>query len=390
MNVSEQVDFVQKCTGCFACTNMCPINVIVMKKNSEGFFYPEIDKNACIDCGKCIKSCPINNHFKNDFIPQSCYSYQGEDEIRRKSSSGGAFYLLAKSVLKKAGVVFGAYFDSEEMLVKHGSTDEVSLERLMRSKYVQSKIEDCYCKVEAELKKNRYVLFCGTPCQIYGLKEYLHKEYDKLITVDFVCHGVPSTGLFQDMVKSISLKTGTKCLDVTFREKDLGWREQVIKFYFDNGTEQTYVSSSYYYYYYFLHNITLRNSCYQCQFPENHSADITLMDYWQMKEDDNKGVSAVTANTQKGQNVLYRIFDKNLQLIDFNLIKSGFVTHDKIGAYRKYHKLRDCYMQYYAKKGFESTVLKKNRKIDLSLFIIGKISIYGGKAKLWMKKCLRW
>ena len=252
MNVSEQADLAQKCTGCFACANVCPVNAIVMKKNSEGFLYPEIDKNVCIDCGKCIKICPVDKNFKYDFLPQSCYSYQGEDEIRKKSSSGGVFYLLAKSVLEKAGVVFGAYFDPEEMIVKHGSTDEVSLERLMRSKYVQSEMADCYRRAEAELKKERYVLFCGTPCQIYGLKGYLHKEYDKLVTVDFVCHGVPSTGFFQDMVKSISSKKGTKCLDVTFREKDLGWRKQVVKFYFDDGTEQKYVSSSYYYYYYYF------------------------------------------------------------------------------------------------------------------------------------------
>lgn len=390
MNVSEQASLIQKCTGCFACANACSVKAIVMKINSEGFLYPEIDGKVCIDCGKCARICPVEKKLENDFMPHSCYSYQGDDEIRMKSSSGGVFYQLAKYILEKSGVVFGAYFDPEKMIVKHGSTDEIPLEKLMRSKYVQSEIGDCYQRVKAELKKERYVLFCGTPCQIYGLKGYLQNEYEKLITVDFICHGVPSTGFFKDMVKSVSSKTGAKCLEVTFREKDLGWRKQVVKFYFDDGTEQRYVSSDYYYYYYyFLQNITLRNSCYKCQFPRNHYADITLMDYWQTKGDDNKGVSAITANTEKGENVLYKTIDKGMEAIDYTLIKSGFVTHDKIGAYRKYRKLRDSYMRYYAKNGFENAVLKKNRKIDFSLFIIGKISIYGGKVKIWLRKCLR-
>ena len=389
MNITEQSNINSKCTGCFACSNSCPTKAITMQLTRDGFYYPVVDKELCIDCGKCVKVCAVNENFDSHFAPKACYAYSAEDDIRIKSSSGGAFYMLAQYILNRHGVVFGAYFNPETMMVEHGSTDDIPLEQIMRSKYVQSRIGNSYKVVKQELDKDRYVLFCGTPCQIYGLIAYLGRNYSKLFTVDFVCHGVPGTGFFRDMVKSISEKKDLKVTDVTFREKDLGWRKQVMKFYFENGTSQTYVSASYYYYHYFLHNITLRNSCYTCAFPENHCSDITMMDYWQIKSDDNKGVSACTVNSDKGTELFEIVFGPSAENIDFECIRSGFVTHNKIGVYKRYRGLRDKYMRYYANNGFEKAVLKKNKKINTALFAIDSVSKYGGKIKLIIRKFLR-
>ena len=189
------------CCGCSACVQRCPKQCITLKEDNEGFLYPIVDKKTCIDCGLCEKVCPIL-HQGEPQKPLKVYAAKNlNEEIRRQSSSGGIFTLLAEQVIQEGGVVFGARFD-ENWEVKHDYTETIEGLAVFRgSKYVQSRIEDNYKKAEEFLKQGRKVLFSGTPCQIAGLKRFLRKEYEELLTVDFVCHGVPSPGVWRKYLK---------------------------------------------------------------------------------------------------------------------------------------------------------------------------------------------
>ncbi len=386
--VNLQEGFIEKCTGCFACANSCPSDAIRMVWDAEGFYYPIVDSEKCTKCGKCTRVCAVSSDINVPKAERNTYSYLGTDEIRCKSSSGGLFYSLANAVINEGGAVFGAYFDKQSKLVKHDSTDNVSLDELMRSKYVQSEIGNTYSQVKRILIQGRNVLFCGTPCQVFGLKSYLGKDYDNLLTVDFCCHGVPSSRFFQDMLLALEKKNKSKIVDVTFREKDFGWRKQAVKFYFDNGETERYVSKEFYYYKFFLRNITLRHSCFSCQFPANHYSDISIMDYWQIRNDDDKGVSACTANTDKGEKLLHAACGEGLSSVDYKSISSCMIPHTNIKDYKRYYSMRNSYLAYYAKNGFENTINKLNPRYHRIISAKDKISIAGGTVKLKLKKLL--
>lgn len=361
--------FQEKCTGCFACSNACPAGAIKMLLNDEGFYYPSIG-GSCVDCGRCVEVCNIEKkdvHYSvND--DTDIFYVQAPDEIRKQSSSGGVFSLLANYVLERKGVVFGAAFSGEDREVKHVSTDQTELERICRSKYVQSNIGETYKEIKSQLMTGRLVLFCGTPCQVHALKNCLGKEYSNLILVDFVCHGVPSVSFFKDMLDDMEKKHNAKIIDVTFREKDKGWRKQVTKFYFDNGGVETILSSSFYYYYLFLANSTLRKSCFACSYPRNHASDLTIWDAWIIKNDDDKGTSAVALNSETGRNV----FSALRNAIDITGNAKGreyflyFKEHSKIKTYRRGFGGRKGFFSYYTANGFEDTITKwypRNRRI---------------------------
>lgn len=193
INIQDKKD----CCGCSACASVCPKHCITMSEDSEGFIYPCVDESVCVDCHLCERVCPIIN-YGNDREPLAVYAAKNPDEsIRMQSSSGGVFTLLAERVIDEGGVVFGATFNDRWEVVHDYVETKEELAKFRGSKYVQSKIGDSYQKAKAFLKNNRKVLFSGTPCQIAGLKKYLRKDYDNLLAVDFICHGVPSPGVFR-------------------------------------------------------------------------------------------------------------------------------------------------------------------------------------------------
>lgn len=380
----ERYNLTKKCSGCFACYNSCPVKAIELPLNKEGFYFPVIDVNKCVNCSKCVKVCSASDRLMEvdmKEIDRSCYSYQAEDEIREKSSSGGVFYKLATHVIGKGGIVFGARYNPDKKEVEHCSSEKVSLDELLKSKYVQSKIGDTYAEVKTYLQNDRLVLFVGTPCQVYGLKAYLGKNYDRLYTMDFVCHGVPSSGYFKDWLNHIEKESGHRILNVTFREKDDGWRNQIIKIYFENSTQKVMKSKNNYYYRYFLSNIILRKSCFHCIFPENRYSDFTVKDYWEISKDDNKGISAIIVNSGNGQIFLDKVLGKDLNLLSFDKMQQGFVSHDVIKEYSRYEWLREFYLKKYEKFGFEKTVLRYNRILDFILESTGRILVLGGELK---------
>ena len=206
MNKGKTVDSISSydCCGCYACMNVCNKDAITMQEDERGFSYPVINYDLCVNCGLCYDRCPVNKVIKQDsaFEPVS-YSLSASPEICLQSTSGGAFSLLAIQILKDKGVVFGARSNGLED-VWHDETETIDgLDSLRRSKYFQSNIGYTYRKIKQYLRKNRKVLFVGTPCQVVGLKNYLGKDSDNLFTCDLICHGVPSKAVFRRFVKEM-------------------------------------------------------------------------------------------------------------------------------------------------------------------------------------------
>lgn len=304
------------CTGCGACFNSCPVGCIKMVDNEKGFKVPNIDFTKCIRCNKCRNLCPINKKI-NMIVPKVYYAAIAKDkDIVKNSSSGGLFSLFAKEVFNDKGVVYGAKLDINKNEVFHVRVDNLKKLKLINgSKYVYSSINDIFKNVKDDLNKNIKVLFSGTPCQIAGLKSFLGKDYDNLYCIDFVCHGVPSPLVFKNYINYLEDKYSSKIKSVNFRNKDHGWNNSKIQIVFENDevlTEKFYENT---YMKLFLNNFILRDSCYNCHFKNNKSlSDITLGDFWGIENFinnknflDNKGVSLVILNNNKGVNLFNKV-----------------------------------------------------------------------------------
>lgn len=326
--MEKSIDFIKKnqCCGCSACVQKCPKNAISLKEDEEGFFYPIVNKEKCINCGLCKKLCPFINYEveQKENYPKA---YAVKNKINKdilNSSSGGVFIAIAKYIIKENGVVFGAAYD-ENNNVNHISVErEEDLFKLQGSKYVQSNILNTFKDAKESLDKGKKVLFSGTPCQIRGLKNFLLKDYDNLITCDLVCHGVPSQKLFKTYLKSLEEKYQKKIKKYDFRNKDKkGWG-LTAKVTFEDGKSK-YINSDFdSYYSNFLDCNTYRESCYNCKFTTtNRNTDITLADYWgilSIHNDfyDEKGVSLILVNSKSGLDLLNNIAD-NIELIETDL-----------------------------------------------------------------------
>ena len=273
----------KNCTGCSACLQKCPKQCISMIANEEGFLYPVIDEKKCINCGLCTKVCPQLKKIKEESTeyPKAYAMRNKNTEELKQSSSGGIFKVLANYVLENDGVVFGVAYD-ENLNVNHIKVkDKEKLKLLQGSKYVQSNINNTYKEAEKELKKNKIVLFSGTPCQIAGLNSFLMKYYDNLITCDLVCHGVPSQKLFKKYIEFLSEKFKSKVVKYNFRSKNKkGWG-LVSQVETKDGKIRFVEPDFDPYYSNFLSSNTYRESCYKCYYSNcNRVSNITLADYW--------------------------------------------------------------------------------------------------------------
>ncbi len=350
INISEKQD----CCGCNACVQRCPKRCIVMQEDAEGFLYPKVDENLCIDCGLCEKVCPMLN-LDEPNEPQQVLAVKNRNEEERiKSSSGGVFIALAKQTLAKGGVVFGAVFD-ENWEVKHTWAETIEgVYPMMGSKYLQSRIEDSFKDAERFLRQGREVLFTGSPCQIAGLRKFLRKEYDNLLAVDFICHGVPSPGVWrrylqeemQDLsarraaagkntVLFSSLNVMSAVSGIEFRDKTLhGWkkysfvvRQKSASKADPNSVLLSYVHRDNPYMKGFLADIYLRPSCYDCQHKCGKSgSDLTIADFWGIDRlmpefDDDKGVGLVLPNSGKGSKVFFSLKDMESVKSNMEILK---------------------------------------------------------------------
>lgn len=316
-----------QCTGCETCAQVCPKHCILMIPDYEGFLYPHVDITSCIECHRCEKVCPalVKTEGKE---PLAVYGYQNkQEEVRLRSSSGGLFSALAEQILLEDGIVFGAVFN-DDWVVTHKYCEKMNdLVWFRGSKYVQSRMDNIFCKVKEMLKTGRKVLFTGTPCQIKGLLLFLHKPYDNLFTLDFVCHGVPSPGIWKRYFNEVTGKSYEKVSEINFREKRFffGW-----EFYGFNvltttgkyvwktrGRENPYMMG-------FLENVYLRPSCYECPTKSLKSgSDITMGDFWNIPQiapslSDNRGTSLVLINTDKGRNLFKAIVNGRCEVQEFD------------------------------------------------------------------------
>lgn len=327
----ERICEERLCTGCSACGQICPQGAIRMNGNEEGFLYPEIDGSLCNDCGFCAGTCPVNRACKAagqasvstpGSIEHKVYAcYSKDPDVRSKSSSGGVFTQLALHTLSKNGVVFGAGFD-EAFRVTHKSVDNMDgLDDLRRSKYVQSNPASTFREARAYLREGRSVLYCGTPCQIAGLKAFLGKDYDSLLTCDLACHGVPSPkvwGMFLDFLKQ---KFKSDIRSVSFRDKSTGWNNSSMVVGFENGNRYSDPVKKEIFFIGFGKSIFNRRSCYDCKFRiDTTKADITLADFWGIDRQggskngnqndgyrDNMGVSLIITHTAAGERAMSEI-----------------------------------------------------------------------------------
>ena len=372
------------CSGCSACSMVCPKNCISMQRDEECFKYPKIDNKLCVDCGFCEKICPIiNNETVYDEIRISYAAVNTNDEIRLGSSSGGVFYAIATAIIKNGGVVFGAKFD-DEFRVIHDFTDNIEgLSDFQGSKYVQSDIGETYIKAKQFLKEGKQVLFSGTPCQIGGLKAFLRKDYDNLICQDIICHGVPSPMVWDKYLKFREQKAASNTKNVFFRNKNFGWKRYSVKFEFERNSKYTQFLDKDPYMVSFLKNASLRPSCFNCAFKtEGRQADITLADFWVIENilpqmDDNKGTSLVIVHSEKGKNLFEGLSEKiNFSETDFK--KAIFYNSSMIKSVSK-NNIRDSFLKEIKEKPFDKTV---NKYLGESFYIkIKKI------AKRCLKKC---
>lgn len=309
-----------KCVGCGACAASCPQRCVSMECDDEGFLYPRADMSVCVRCGACLKTCPVGalrDFEQYDRSPISVLACKSMDEeLRRASSSGGVFGLLAEAVISLGGVVFGARFD-ESLCVNHAFAATAEGSRAFcGSKYVQSRTDAAYCEVIGFLNRHRPVLFSGTPCQTAGLKSFLGREYDWLFCVDFICHGVPSPKAWRRYLDFQESKSGSSAVYASFRDKRHGWKAYVTSIIFKDGSEYSETRDKDPYMRAFLSDLCLRPSCHACMFKmPRGNADITLADFWGVQDvlpemDDDRGTSLVFVNSVKGGALFDMIKDR--------------------------------------------------------------------------------
>lgn len=361
-----------KCVGCGACSALCPVGAIEMSRDVEGFDMPVVDNTACVDCGKCLMVCQLMQ--EPDVVqPLAVAGMKAKDEdIRAAGSSGGIIGLLSRAVLDDGGAVVGAVFDATHKSLSHKSCTSIGeLGPVLRSKYIQSAAWGVYGEVKARLAGGQRVLFCGTPCQVAGLKLFLGRDYDGLLTVDFFCHGVPSPGFFKAYAEGVEAAEGSDLVDVTFREKKSGWRDQHIRWYFADGEVKEERSLDNSHYFFFLHNYSLRKSCFNCSLSHCHQADLTVADWWLVDKalDDDRGISLILTNTKRGEvavssiDALVDVF--NVDRFDFAIYSHSY-DRDKRDEF--FAALKQGGVEYVCGQYFEREHAVKLRKQRLDRF----------------------
>lgn len=311
-----------ECTGCAACTNICGHKAIQMTFDEKGHAYPIVNKDKCIDCGLCEQVCPL---LHSEQIPEDSSickyplvyaAYNRDDEIRKRSTSGGIFSILANFVLQQKGIVFAVRFDKDWRVI-HTSFESISeLDAFRGSKYVQSEIFNTYQLVKSELKNNRWALFVGTPCQVAGLKSYLRKDYDKLLTCDFICMGISSPVIWSEYLDVYWKRNLIK--NICFKDKCKSWHKwnMLIE---DNHGKHTCVGMDNPFFNCYLTHLIFRPSCFHCRFRHlRHVSDFTIADCWGIDKvypefDDDKGCTTLMLQNEKAE-LTFNILKDNIQI----------------------------------------------------------------------------
>lgn len=351
-NTIEQLT-EEMCTGCMMCGDVCPKGAISFQTKSDGFWYPAVDNDLCIHCGLCYAKCPQINCVSR--IPNrmpKCYGAKTKKEdIRWQSTSGGFFTELASSWMKNGGICIGAVYDDECHVYHSIEKNKSGIERLRQSKYVQSKTAGIYHDVKTELSFGNLVMFCGTPCQVSALYAYLSKEYDNLLTMDFVCCGICSPGIYDKYLEMLEKRYHSKVKKVWFKNKSAGWRSIGTKVEFANGKTYFRTGGRDLFMLSFVTDaLSMRGCCENCKYRSiPHDSDFTVADFWGVEKvnpefDDNRGLSAVFVNTKKGETWFNRIecsLDYFETTVD-DIAKGNFTVYKPKKAHPKRKEFFEC------------------------------------------------
>lgn len=377
------------CCGCTACVSICPQNCLEMVADAEGFLEPKLNDNKCIDCGLCNKICPVLNPVEEKIVEQHGFIVQHLDaQVRRESTSGGAFSAIAESIINDGGIVYGAVY-GEDFTVKHvGITDKSEIWRFRNSKYVQSFLGDTFRDIRSYLINGVKVCFSGTPCQIEGLRAFLQKDYSNLLLVDVVCHGIGSPLIWRKYLELFKDKMPEQ---IFFRWKHYGYKYSTMSF-FANKEEFYYggVESDPMLRAYFSNNCD-RLTCYDCPFKKRYRiADITIWDcfqprYFDRSFDDDCGTTAVLIHSGKGMKEFSSILaNKQLKymVVDTNELVLGnneMINSVKCGSVRSAFLAdaailpgRELFMRYFPNTPV-SRIKKNVRILLLRLGIYNKV-----------------
>ena len=375
------------CCGCYACYNSCPKKCINMIKDEEGFEYPKVDESKCIKCKKCLNVCPIHNEIKGlNMSMKKAFACKSKDEnIVKNSSSGGMFFELCKWTIQNEGIVFGVEITKDLNAIHSYANTLEECKKYMGSKYIQSNVSESYIEAEKFLKEGKYVLFTGTQCQIKGFKLFLRKDYEKLISVDVICHGVPSKVVFDSHIKLIEERKKVKVNNLKFRSKEFGWED--ITFNYEGSKNDKNINFSIKgednkFLLGFLKNCYLRSSCYSCKSKKFTSgSDITLGDYWGIKDVhkefySEKGVSVIVINSSKGLEIV--------ESLDIDIIETKLLDVLKYNpAIEKSSELtvrRKMFWKNFEKIGLDKSV-EKAIKVSLKAKIKNKLLYEFSKLK---------
>lgn len=372
-----------KCTGCSACKSICPKNAIEFKDDFAGYRYPVVNIDKCVDCSLCEKVCPIINpvSIEHQFDkPKIKAAWNLDEKIRLNSTSGGLFSALADAFINNGGYVVGAEYDKHFGINHTIISDTRDIEKLRQSKYAQSDLNGVFRKIKTLLINDEKVMFCGSPCQVAGLKKFLMKEYDNLFLVDFICRGIISQKIYKNYLKSVERHSNSKIEKIHFKNKDFGWNRFSTKISLNNG--ETYHKDRYtdeYMVGYLKYNLYLRPCCHDCKFKTiPRVSDISLGDFWGIgnakKElDNNKGTSVVIINSEKGESL-------------FDNIKNAIFSEDS--TLEQVNEGNACLLNIAPKGKYSDYFYKKFTKMDF-IELINKIdskdyySRLNFKEKIW-------
>ena len=370
------------CNGCGACALRCPKKAIEMVEDSEGFLYPHVNKEKCIDCGLCEKVC--SNFNKSEQKSDAYIAINNNEKELRNAASGGMFYILAKYVIENKGVVFGVTYDKDLNTIHKYAETLDDCRQFCGSKYVRSDLKNTYKEAEKFLKDGRVVLYTGTACQISGLKNYLGKEYDNLILCDILCHANPSPKVFKLYKENLEKKYSKKVKDIKFRSKENGWKNSTPIIEFNDSKIEDIT-----FYKVFVDELINRPSCNVCVFAsKNRISDFTIGDFWGIEKvklnlDYTKGVSLLIVNSEKGKKILNIFKDTTsiLEKIDID-IAAEYNHFSNVPA----HKNRNKFF-----KGVENGFINSDNSIDVmnkytKLSIVRKVL---RKSKSMIKKVLK-
>lgn len=353
-----------KCTGCYACVNACPHGCISMEEDALGAVHPIVNESKCIHCNLCIKTCPNNASLEFKY-PIKCYaSWITDSEKRKKCASGGIGTVMSEYVIKQGGVVFGSRYNENLTPVMTYAEKLDDLEYFKGSRYVQSLVgNDTFKQIRSFLNEDRLVLFIGTPCQIAGLKTFLRKDYDNLVTVDLICHGVCPTKYLKEEVAYLSSKYGFKDIsDIRFRGND------GKNFYFSlwektlSGSNKcVYCKSAYSQFYFsgFLLGVTMRENCYSCTYAKpERLADITIGDFiglgtLELFDYPKENVSIVMINSRKGETFYFDLsqLTRNLTNVERNYNERLLYKPSLLEPFQR-HELNEKFVNAYLKVGY--------------------------------------